>query len=162
MNECKANARVKLAKTVTTRTLPNFCRSMYFLCCDMYFIVVLCIVRFVSFSVLNVCICVLYYCHRLATKLQLNISYHIYHIIYHFMSYHISFHILSYIISYRIIYHFIYHISYYIVSYIISYRIISYQFLRRKKFLLVDNVMKNFSEEVWSGLFYLRLSDKPH
>jgi hypothetical protein len=35
------------------------------------------------FSVLFVCICVLYYCHRLATQLQLNISYHMisYHII---------------------------------------------------------------------------------
>jgi hypothetical protein len=41
----------------------------------MYFCVVLCIVCFVSFSVLFVCICVLYYCHRVATQLQLNISY---------------------------------------------------------------------------------------
>jgi hypothetical protein len=48
----------------TVRILPNFC-------------VVLCIVCFVSFSVLFVCICVLYYCHRVATQLQLNISYHI-------------------------------------------------------------------------------------
>ena len=47
----------------TARTLPNFC-------------VVLCIVCFVSFSVLFVCICVLNYCHRVATQLQLNISYH--------------------------------------------------------------------------------------
>jgi hypothetical protein len=36
------------------------------------FCVVLCIVCFVSFSVLFVCICVLNYCHRLATQLQLN------------------------------------------------------------------------------------------
>jgi hypothetical protein len=43
----------------------------------MYFCVVLCIVSFVSFSVLFLCICVLYYCHRVATQLQLNISYHI-------------------------------------------------------------------------------------
>ena len=35
----------------------------------------LCIVCFVSFSVLFVCICVLYYCHRVATQLQLSISY---------------------------------------------------------------------------------------
>jgi hypothetical protein len=49
----------------TARILPNFC-------------VVLCIVCFVSFSVLFVCICVLYYCHRVATQLQFtNISYHI-------------------------------------------------------------------------------------
>jgi len=43
----------------------------------MYFCVVLRIVRFVTYSVLFVCICVLYYCHRVATQLQLNISYHI-------------------------------------------------------------------------------------
>jgi hypothetical protein len=39
------------------------------------------------------CLCVLYYCHRMATQLQLNI-YHIYHII----SYYIIYHIISYII----------------------------------------------------------------
>ena len=72
------------------------------------------------------CKCVLYYCHRVATQLQLtDISYHIisYHII---SSYHIvSYRIVSYrIISYRIIsYHII---SYHIISYIISYHIISY------------------------------------
>ena len=41
----------------------------------MYFCVVLCIVCFVSLSVLFVCICVLNNCHRLSTQLQLNISY---------------------------------------------------------------------------------------
>jgi len=41
----------------------------------MYFCVVLCIVCFVTFSVLFVCICVLNYCHRVVTRLQLNISY---------------------------------------------------------------------------------------
>jgi hypothetical protein len=61
---CKANARVKPAKTGDGRH-------------SSYFYVVLCIVCFVSFSVLFVCICVLYYCHRVATQLQLNISYHI-------------------------------------------------------------------------------------
>jgi len=40
----------------------------------MYFFV-LCIVSFVPFSVLFVCICVMNYCHRVATQLQLNISY---------------------------------------------------------------------------------------
>jgi len=48
---------------VSLREIPNFC-------------VVLCIVCFVSFSVFFVCKCVLYYCHRVATQLQLNISYH--------------------------------------------------------------------------------------
>jgi hypothetical protein len=47
----------------TARTLPNFC--------------VVCILCFVSFSALFLCICVPYYCHRVATQLQLNISYHI-------------------------------------------------------------------------------------
>jgi hypothetical protein len=42
----------------------------------MYFCVVLCIVCFVTYSVLFVCIiCVLNYCHRVATQMQLNISY---------------------------------------------------------------------------------------
>jgi hypothetical protein len=49
----------------TARTLPNFC-------------VVLRIVCFVLFCVLLVCKSVLYYCHRVATQLQLtNILYHI-------------------------------------------------------------------------------------
>ena len=119
---CKANARIKPAKT------GHGLHSSSFLCC-MYclFCVVLCIVF--------VCICVLYCYHRVATQLQLNISYHIisYHIMScHVMSYHIiSYHIISYhIISYHIIsYHIIsYHIiSYHIISYhIISYHIISY------------------------------------
>ena len=48
----------------TARTLPNF-------------FVILSIVWFVSFSVLFVCKCVLYYWQRVATQLQLtNISYH--------------------------------------------------------------------------------------
>jgi hypothetical protein len=66
------------------------CCSMYFLCCYMYFCVVLCIFcvvlcifcvvicTFVLLSVLFcVCICVLYYCHRVAIQWQLNISHHI-------------------------------------------------------------------------------------
>jgi len=55
---CKANARVKPAKTGHGQHSSYFC-------------VVLCIVCFVSFYVLFVCICVLYYCHRVATQLQL-------------------------------------------------------------------------------------------
>ena len=66
---CKANVRVKPAKTGTARTFPNF------LCCSMYclFCVVLCIL-YVCVCVcvcVNVCKCVLYCCHRLATQLQL-------------------------------------------------------------------------------------------
>jgi hypothetical protein len=51
-----------------------------FFCCFLYclFCVVLC--------VLFVCICVLYYCHRVATQLQLNISYHVSHHIIFWMS----------------------------------------------------------------------------
>jgi hypothetical protein len=50
-----------------------------FLYCSMYcFCVVLCIVCFLSFCVLFVCKCVLYYCHQVSIQLQLtNISYHI-------------------------------------------------------------------------------------
>jgi len=60
---CKANARVKPAKT------GHGPHSSWFLCCSMYclFCVVLCIVC--------LCICVLNYGHRVATQLQLNISY---------------------------------------------------------------------------------------
>jgi hypothetical protein len=46
----------------------------------MYFCVALCIVCFVTFLVLFVCICVLNNCHRVATQLQLNISYHTIHL----------------------------------------------------------------------------------
>jgi len=56
---CKANARVQLTKTGHgLHSSKNFC-------------VVLCIVCFVSFYVLFVCKCVLYYCHRVTTELQL-------------------------------------------------------------------------------------------
>ena len=105
------------------------------------------------FCVLLLGKCVLYYCHRVSTQLQITniyhiisyiisyhisfISYHIiYHIISHHISYHISYHIISYhIISYIISYHIIiYHIIYHIISYhIISYRII---YLISKSFLL--------------------------
>jgi hypothetical protein len=91
----------------TGRTLPKI------LCCSIH--------CFVSFCVLFVCKCVLYYCYRVATQLQLNISCHIayhisYHIIYHITSYHISYHIISYIISHHIIYHIYSIISYHILN----------------------------------------------
>jgi hypothetical protein len=59
----------------------------------MFFCVVLCIVCFVSFSALFVCICVLNYCHRVATQLQLNISY----ISFRVYSTYIVFRLLSYL-----------------------------------------------------------------
>jgi hypothetical protein len=54
---CKANARIKPAKT---GHVSHFSKI------------------FVLFCVLFLCKCVLYYCHRMATHLQLtNISYHL-------------------------------------------------------------------------------------
>ena len=90
---CKANARVKSAKMGHGPQSSKL---------------------FVLFFVLFVCKCVLYYCHRVATQLQLtNISHHIisYHTIScHVMSCHVTYH---HIISYHIIsYHIIYHITY--------------------------------------------------
>jgi hypothetical protein len=59
---CKANARKGGARPTLFQT---FCVVLYIVC-------------FVSLCVLLVCKCVLYYCHRVATQLQLtDISYHI-------------------------------------------------------------------------------------
>ena len=74
----KANSRVKPANTGhSPHSFSFLCCSMFFFVTFYYFCVVLCIVCFVSFSELFVCICVLNYCHRVATQLQLNIAYHI-------------------------------------------------------------------------------------
>ena len=113
---CKANARVKPAKT---RHGPH---TSKLLCCS-----VCCFVLCRSVYCVCVCTYVLYYCHRVTTQLQLtNISYHIsyivscrisyisHHIIYHIISYHITSHHIIYRISYRIIYITSYHISYHI------------------------------------------------
>ena len=66
---CKANDRVYLAKTGHGLHF-SLIVLFHVLCCSMY-----CFVSIVSFCVLFVCKCVLYYCHRMATQLQLtNIS----------------------------------------------------------------------------------------
>jgi hypothetical protein len=78
---CKANARLKVAKTGNgphSSQLVFIC-VVLLLCCAVVNCVVLCIVCFVLFCVLSVCKCVLYYCHRVSTQLQLT---NIYHIIY--------------------------------------------------------------------------------
>jgi hypothetical protein len=61
---CKANARVKPRKDGARPALLQIFVLLY-----IFFCVVLCIVCLVTFSVLFVCICVLYYCHRVATQL---------------------------------------------------------------------------------------------
>jgi len=63
---CKANARVKPAKTGHG---PH--------CSQIFVLFYVLFVSIVLFYVLFVCKCVLYYCHKVATQLQLNISYHI-------------------------------------------------------------------------------------
>jgi len=68
---CRANARVKLAKTGHG---PHSSQLVV-----IYVILLLFVfsMLFVLFYALFVCKCVLYYCHRMSTKLQLtNIAYH--------------------------------------------------------------------------------------
>jgi len=115
---CKANARVKLAKTghgPHSFTLVVVLFGFY-LCCSMY------------------CLCVNVYCHRVSTQMQL---------IYHIISYHISYRIyhISYIISYHTMSRHVtsYHIiSYHVTSHhVISYHIISYHVTSRHVILSI-------------------------
>ena len=63
---CKANARVKLAKTGHG---PHSSELVVIVLLYVLFLLIV-------FYVLFVCKCVLYYCHRVSTQLRLNISYH--------------------------------------------------------------------------------------
>jgi len=97
--------------------LFNFVNYVFLLLCSCVLTVMYVFCFIVLLCVLFVCKCVLYYCHRVSTQLQLtNISYYI--ISYRIVSYHIIYHIISYhIISYHTIYHIVsYHISYHIIS----------------------------------------------
>jgi uncharacterized membrane protein len=75
---CKANARVKPAKTGHGQ------HSSRFVVCVVLFVIRIVLLLIMLFCVLFMCKCVLYYCYRVSTQLQLtNISYHI--ILYHFL-----------------------------------------------------------------------------
>jgi hypothetical protein len=64
---CKANARVKLAKTGNCPHSSTFLFVLlcYYLCCCVVLLLL------VLFHVLFVCKCVLYYCHRVTAQMQL-------------------------------------------------------------------------------------------
>jgi len=98
-----------------------------------YVFLLLCLCIFIVMYVL-VCKCVLYYCHRVSTQMQLKsmsyiityyiTSHHITYIISHHISYHITSYIIYYIISYNISHRTASHrITSYIIYYIISYNI---------------------------------------
>jgi hypothetical protein len=115
-HSCKANARVKPAKTGHGPHSSKFlCCSVYFLCCSMYCLSceVLCIVCVYMCTELlppgGYPIVVKYIIYAIYLYIM---SHHIilYHIIYHFISHLIIYHI--YIISHHIIHHIIYHIIY--------------------------------------------------
>jgi hypothetical protein len=98
---CKDGARPALTKLFLHFLL---------LCVFLIFFIVM-YVPFSVFCVLSVCKCVLYYCHRVVTQLQLNI----YHIILSHISCCIIYHVMSYYIIYHISYH-IYRIIYSCIS----------------------------------------------
>jgi len=79
---CNANSRVYLAK------MGHGPHSSELVNCVVLLFYVL-FVSVVLFCVLFVCKCVLYYCHQVATQLQLNILYHISYITYISYIYHI-------------------------------------------------------------------------
>jgi hypothetical protein len=154
-----------------------FVYYVFLLLCLCIFVVIyvpFCVFCFIAFfCVLFVCICVLYYCHRVATQLQLtNISYIIYHTISYY-TYHIIriLYIIAYIIyitpyhiiSYRIISYHISHITSYIISYIVSYRIsyiISYHKVRvlMSYFKKTWNYLANFRRKTSNLIFHENLS----
>ena len=87
---CKENARYNSQRRDTARTLPNLWIMLFYVSFVSIVLFYVLLVSFVLFYVLFVCKCVLYYCHRVSTQLQLtNISYRI-------ISYTISYHIISY------------------------------------------------------------------
>jgi len=72
---CKANAGVKLAKMGHG---THFSKLVVICVILLLFVLFYVLFVFMLFYVLLVCKCVLYYCHRMLTQLQLtNISYHI-------------------------------------------------------------------------------------
>jgi len=78
LRKCQGKTRKDWVRPALFEISCYFVLFCSYLCCSM--------LLFVSFYLLLLCICVLYYCYDVSTQLHLtNISYHIvsYHIIYH-------------------------------------------------------------------------------